>query len=575
MCFDTAEKFDGVIKMKNKDDEGSINAMLHSCKLMAKAIKAAEYPQWTILGITFQHTMPDRGVADELVSHYLRTHESAYRIVHIPSFEREYEQYWADPSATSTVSLIKILLVMVIGTCFYKGQDFDSHKTQALHWIHTAQSWLTSPRDKSRFNTATVQVECLLLLARSMWGTGADILWNHTGSLLRTSMSMGFHRDPKHFKRFSFLHSEVRRRLWATILEINIQACLDSGMTPMISRDDFDTEPPSNINDDEINESIATQPLSHPSHIFTQSSVQITLLDSLTTRLEVANFLSNCRDETSYEEVIRLDKDLIQTYKDGHSRFAQAAQDVSAKFRPTTLHRKIFDLKLQESLLVLHRPYAMEARNRAKFYYSHRVYLDTALAVHSAPSKDLVVNDGTDGYDFEDDYTRFRLINCGFLKEILIQSVIVIYQEMISPLEEELSCYFREERISTREPYLQVLRDMMLLSYQRLEAGETAVKSHFMYSVAFAHISALEKKISPEKAMVEAAILSLSEAMEILKRRIASMPAALGNNLESEIGDIPVGDIDFSMQDWGAEFNASDSWLSSGWPLMDSWSSGF
>jgi len=381
---------------------------------------------------------------------------------------------------------------------------------------------------------------------------------------------MGFHRDPKHFKRFSVLHSEVRRRLWATILEINIQASLDSGMAAMISPKDFDTEPPSNINDDEINESVTTHPPVHPSHVFTQSSMQIELLRSLATRLEVAQFGSNCRIEPSYEEIIQLDKELLQLYKGGHSKFARAAQDDSAKFRPTALHRKMFDLKFQGSLLVLHRPYAMEAREHAHFYYSHKIYLDTALAVHSTPPKDLAATYESMGYEVEDDYARLCLIGGGSIKEILIQSVIIIYQEMIAPLEEDLPGFFREERGSIREPYLHVLREMMHLSYKRLEAGETAVKSHLTYSVAFAHINALENGTSPEEAMIEAATLSLSEARAILKRRVPFMPAALGNSFEDGISDMSCGDLDLTMPDWGMEFEASNSWLFSGWALTNS-----
>ncbi|KAJ4525511.1 hypothetical protein HRR80_003734 [Exophiala dermatitidis] len=55
-------------------------------------------------------------------------------------------------------------------------------------------------------------------------------------------MQMGLHRDPKHFKRMSVL-------LWATILELDVQAALDAGVPPTIGVDDSDTEAPSNVND--------------------------------------------------------------------------------------------------------------------------------------------------------------------------------------------------------------------------------------------------------------------------------------------------------------------------------------
>ncbi|KAG9236027.1 fungal-specific transcription factor domain-containing protein [Amylocarpus encephaloides] len=580
MCFDVDfDDSDDEMKMRNKELETAINSALYNCKVMARAIKSAQFPQWTIWGVSFQHTMPDRTVADELVGHYLRTHESVHRILHIPSFQKEYAQYWANPQTTSTVSLIKILLVIAIGTCFHQGPDFDSRRTQAIHWVHTAQFWLASPKEKNRLHTACIQVECLLLLARSIYNIGADIIWNHTGSVLRTAMSMGFHRDLKHSKRYSILHKEVRRRLWATILEIDIQACLDSGMSPMISKDDFDTEPPSNINDDEIDESTATHPGSHPLNEYTQASLQIATLSSLSTRLEAANLVNDYRVEISYEAAIKLGKALVRNYKEHHLFFARASQDISAKFKPTAFDRKMFDLKIQRFLLVLHRPFAMKARDDPRFYYSHKIYLDTALAVHSTPSGSLLPTPDSDNSKVEDDYTRFRLISGGFLKEMLIHTVIIIYQEMIMPLEQELPGFFPDETKSSRGPYLSLLQDMIDLAQKRLEAGETAVKSHLLYSIALAHINAIENGTPVDDAMAEAATSSLSQCQEILKRK---MPSTTTTTLEAqfsdEMGQVPdmgAGDMDFSMQDWGMEFEPSDLWLFSGWPLPSARDSAF
>ena len=424
-----------------------------------------------------------------------------------------------------------------------------NHKTSSLG-IYTAQSWLASPKEKNRLNTATLQVECLLLLARSIYNIGADVIWNHAGSVLRTAMSMGFHRDPTYFKRYSILHSEIRRRLWATIMEINLQASLSSGMSPGISVEDFDTEPPSNINDDEIDESMSTHPASHPAHIFTQSSLQVALFGSFPCRLEVVNLVNKHGVENSYKDIIRLDKELLRNLKDCHAFLARVAQDPSARFRPTVFSRKIIDLKVQQFLLVLHRPFAIKARDDLKFYYSHKVYLDTAIAVHSMPFSPILTPDSTDDI-IEDDYIRFRLMTDGFLKEILIHSVIIIYQEMIVPLEEDLPGFFQDDRKSIREPYLRLLQDMAELAAQRLAVGETSAKSHLMYSMAFAHINALEHKASAEAAMIEAAITSLTQCQEILRTRISATTMVEEQCLDGMV-EIP-GAVDLAIEDWGSK----------------------
>ncbi|KAH6673046.1 fungal-specific transcription factor domain-containing protein [Halenospora varia] len=579
MCFEVDLSDDDVMKMKNKEAGEAINSVLNNCKTMARAIKAAQQPQFTIWGVSFQHTMPERSIADELVAHYLRTHESTYRILHIPSFHKEYAQYWGNPQTTSTLSLIKILLVMAIGTCFYQGPDFDAHRTQAIQWIYTAQFWLASPNEKSRLRTAAIQVECLLLLARSIYNIGADLLWNHTGSVLRTAMSMGFHRDPKHSRRYSILHKEIRRRLWATILEINLQACLDSGMPPMISTDDFDTEPPSNINDDEIDESTQTRPSSHAPHVYTQSSLQIALLGSLATRLEIANLANDPGIDGLYERVLTLDKELLRTYKDSHSFLIRAAQDKFARFKPTPFHCKILNLKIQRFLLILHRPFATQARNNPHFYYSHKIHLDTAIAIHSLPSQnDTPTPDSSiSPLKTEDDYDRFRLISNGFLKELLIHSIVIIYQEMISPLEDTLPSFssslfsINTPSVSARASSIRLLQTMLDLATARIEAGETAVKSHLLYSIALAHLQALEEGTPHDDAMTKAAMDSLAHCQEILRHRVAKIPT-----IEEQFSDLGAqcdasgfadGEMDAAMQDWGMEFEPKDvdSWLLSGW----------
>lgn len=97
-------------------------------------------------------------------------------------------------------------------------------------------------------------------------------------------MQMGLHHDPEYLPRMSPLNIELRRRLWATIMEMIVQSSLESGQPPLISFDDFDTKPPSNINDSEIDESTQTLPRPKDRTIFTDTSLQLALLQSLRIR---------------------------------------------------------------------------------------------------------------------------------------------------------------------------------------------------------------------------------------------------------------------------------------------------
>ena len=97
-------------------------------------------------------------------------------------------------------------------------------------------------------------------------------------------MQMGLHRDPEHLPKMSILNVELRRRLWATIMEMTVQSSLEAGLPPLISFSDFDTKPPLNINDSDIDESTQVLPTARDRAIFTQTSLQLALLQSLCIR---------------------------------------------------------------------------------------------------------------------------------------------------------------------------------------------------------------------------------------------------------------------------------------------------
>ncbi|KAK3713009.1 hypothetical protein LTR37_008694 [Vermiconidia calcicola] len=106
------------------------------------------------------------------------------------------------------------------------------------------------------------------------------------------------------------LQAEVRRRLWTTILESTVQSSLDAEMPPTIHFDKFDTEPPSNSNDDEIADSTTVlQPYSKDE--CTMTSVQLILLRSLRTRHRIV-LLNGITPDIAYAEVLALSSDLTK-----------------------------------------------------------------------------------------------------------------------------------------------------------------------------------------------------------------------------------------------------------------------
>lgn len=86
-------------------------------------------------------------------------------------------------------------------------------------------------------------------------------------------VAAGFHRDPGVLgSRCSVFEGEMRRRLWATVLELELQASVDKGTPSMLSHLQYDCAAPCNIHDDDIHPDMASLPRSQHSATFTDTS---------------------------------------------------------------------------------------------------------------------------------------------------------------------------------------------------------------------------------------------------------------------------------------------------------------
>lgn len=130
--------------------------------------------------------------------------------------------------------LMKLVLILAIGTTFYQDRaGFERIRRLAQTWIYAAQWWLTGPSEKSTNNLDGLQVVCLLLLARQTNSLGGQT-WLSADYLLRMAMAMGLHCDFKIFPALSVFQAEMRRQLWATVVELIVLSSLNL-TTPLLS----------------------------------------------------------------------------------------------------------------------------------------------------------------------------------------------------------------------------------------------------------------------------------------------------------------------------------------------------
>lgn len=542
----TENKFDKVRSLRNTaecDKNSDIYSLLDKCKKLGRVYKAQHF-LYPPISPDFRGYVPQRKTSDELVHAYLRTFETVYRILHVPSFQQEYDLYWNSPESASIAFVIKLLLVMAIGSCFYQDPaESGSLRSSSSLWIYAAQSWLSSPFEKSRINLNGVQIHCLLLLARQINAIDGDLTWISAGSLLRTAMHTGLHRDPCHLPKVSVFHSELRRRLWATVLEILVQSSMDSGGPPLISCQDFDCEPPANVDDCQIDEGIQIPLVSKSMNMFTQTSIQILLSRSLPLRLEIAKLINDFRSDASYNETIRLGTELT-TLNRSISLLVNAFSTNLAK--PSIFQTKIMDLLTQRFLLALHFPFAIKAKTNVNYYFSRKICLDSSLAILSYSPLPTVLDNQIQG----DDYTQTIVLGGGLFRNILLHAAIAICLELITQLQEDPPPFTSASRSLSRKELHKAIQGYIDLTVRRIQAGETNVKGYLMSSCILAQIDAMEAGTSVEQGMVDVMRKDLEFCYQLLKERTEE-----GATQQLDVSGDGQQDSEIENQDTGRGWN--------------------
>ncbi|CAP70488.1 uncharacterized protein PODANS_3_5590, partial [Podospora anserina S mat+] len=193
------------------------------CKGLAKTLKSRVLSCWPYEPLF--DVPPDH---DDLLRNYISTSESIFRVMHIPSFTRDFHALCTSPTPpTNAAFIVQAKLVCAIGAT----HTDTVLRQEATQWVQDAQTWLSKPDFKHQLSLQHLQSHILLLLARKAVGVAEDMIWISVGSLLRTAMYMGLHRDGVigTSPNTNLFTSEMRRRIWNTILELSVQSSLNSG----------------------------------------------------------------------------------------------------------------------------------------------------------------------------------------------------------------------------------------------------------------------------------------------------------------------------------------------------------
>jgi hypothetical protein len=223
--------------------------------------------------------------------------------------------------------------------------------------------------------------------------TGSGQLWEETKSLLNDSVSMGLHRHTATLTQsFSIenaaaglagllrpqslpFEQEIRRRLWSTVVELELQASFDTGLPSFAGTISADCGPPNNLADEDLDVTASQLPMPAQTEMYTRSSFLQISHRSQSFRSELNKLLNDSPRNLLFEELLAYDQEIRQrlqelpTWAKSH---ANAQSVVSAM---------ALDIQLRQYLLPLHIPFVQQAGINTRHAYSRIVCINTASTI--------------------------------------------------------------------------------------------------------------------------------------------------------------------------------------------------
>lgn len=494
-----------------KNETTSLLTDIHRAKVLARTIKAQRYPAWPTLPST---DLPPKQVCDLLLDGYIRTVESLYRILHIPTFLEDYEAVFSGDRQPSTSFMMQMKLVLAIGAVMF--DDKYTMRTTATRWIFEVQNWLSTPVFKSQLGVQYIQTSIILLLGRELGDVGSEFVWISAGALLRTAIYIGLHKDPAQLPRMALVEQETRRRLWNTLLEINLQSSLTSGGPCLISLKDFNTEPPGNYDDEQLT---TDHPVAKPANVFTQSSAAIAMRKTFPVRLKVIKFLNDFRTSGTYEETLQIDTQLRSAYKS----MRRELLEVKGASLPTPFTMEAIEFIMHCYISALHVPFFNPALHEAEYAYSRKAVVESSIKIWtlanpsaSLPSQTASMSLGeassSPSQPTESDLARLCRCGSGFFRAFPFHGALFLTADLRTQLQEEDSV--------PRPDLVNICESAASHHLRCIETGETSTKGYLFMAIVAAQIDCIKRRVCEEEMAIEtvrAAEKAVAECLPLLE----------------------------------------------------------
>jgi hypothetical protein len=344
--------------------------------------------------------IPDRRRAMSYIENYLEIIERTHPLLHGPTFRHELRRFWVNPTAVDDGWLGQLLVMLALGYATSKGdlrgsasKDTEEEMTQKL--LCGAETCLKSTSFLFAPTLTTLRTLSMMVLVKQTKAFScfeSDACGPLMSTIVRLAMSIGLHCDPQDEDSISPFDKEIRRRVWTTIVYMEIQTSLSTGMPLLLRSSDFDTQSPANINDEDLSPSVPQHISTRPSMEYTDSTFQIILARSFDIASDVVSRANSPAGGFEYDQVLRQGAEIKQLLQETSQVYDWRPSATGEDWK--YLQKFMLEIFLRRVLLILHSYYGLKDKAHLQYPESYWSTLECSLALlvlQRQISEDLII----------------------------------------------------------------------------------------------------------------------------------------------------------------------------------------
>lgn len=203
--------------------------------------------------------LPTKAACDLLMRKYYNNVHFICRVVHWPTFQFQYDNFWT--SILSGIEPPASLQAVVFAVCFsaiasMNNSEVDTvfhqtHRDVLVNFQTATETALAKAHflRTTKFETLQALIIYLIPMCRGEISRAHSVL---VGAAIRLGECFSLHRDPVDTFGHGPIDAHVRRLAWFQICYLDFRTAEAQGPRPGIKREDYDTKMPWNLDDADL-----------------------------------------------------------------------------------------------------------------------------------------------------------------------------------------------------------------------------------------------------------------------------------------------------------------------------------